>query len=78
MRWVLGIVWLSVLALVFTVSLGEQSAYSADASKGRCIRPQAASGLPRSADASRGLYAGLISRVSSEEGVDPELIRAII
>jgi len=41
-------------------------------------RPIPAFGLPRDANLVRGQYADLINQIAAEEGVDPELVRAII
>ena len=42
------------------------------------FRPLPAFGLPRDVNLVRGQYADLINRIAAEEGVDPELVRAII
>jgi soluble lytic murein transglycosylase-like protein len=42
------------------------------------FRPLPAFGLPRGVDITRGQYADLINEVARDEGVDPELVRAIV
>ncbi len=42
------------------------------------FRPLPAFGLPSGVNLVRGQYADLINRIATEEGVDPELVRAII
>lgn len=54
------------------------TAHFTDAPTKPYYRPLPAFGLPRGVNLVRGQYADLINQVSTEEGVDPELIRAII
>lgn len=54
------------------------TAHFTDAPTRPDFRPLPAFGLPRGVNLVRGQYADLINQVSTEEGVDPELVRAII
>ncbi len=54
------------------------TAHFTDAPTKPYYRPLPAFGLPRGVNLVRGQYADLINQVSTEEGVDPELVRAII
>jgi len=54
------------------------TAHFTDAPTQPYFRPLPAFGLPRGVNLVRGQYAGLINQIALEEGVDPELVRAII
>jgi soluble lytic murein transglycosylase len=54
------------------------TAHYTDAPTQPHFRPLPAFGLPRGVNLVRGQYASLINQVALEEGVDPELVRAII
>lgn len=54
------------------------TAHFTDAPTKPHFRPLPAFGLPRGVNLVRGQYADLINQVSTQEGVDPELVRAII
>jgi soluble lytic murein transglycosylase-like protein len=53
-------------------------AHFTDAPTKPYFRPLPAFGLPRGVNLVRGQYADLINQIATEEGVDPELVRAII
>ncbi len=54
------------------------TAHFTDAPTKSYYRPLPAFGLPRGVNLVRGQYADLINHVALDEGVDPELVRAII
>jgi len=54
------------------------TAHFTDAPTKPYFQPIPAFGLPPDANLVRGQYADLINQIASEEGVDPELVRAII
>jgi hypothetical protein len=54
------------------------TAHFTDAPTKPYFRPLPAFGLPRGVNLVQGQYADLINQVALEEGVDPELVRAII
>jgi soluble lytic murein transglycosylase len=54
------------------------TAHFTDAPTKPYYQPIPAFGLPPDANLVRGQYADLINQIASEEGVDPELVRAII
>jgi soluble lytic murein transglycosylase len=77
-----GMVLLAPIALghaaVFGYVDAEGTAHFTDAPTQPHFRPLPAFGLPRGVNLVRGQYASLINQVALEEGVDPELVRAII
>jgi Transglycosylase SLT domain/Domain of unknown function (DUF4124) len=54
------------------------TAHFTDAPTKPYFRPIPAFGLPSDANLVRGRYADLVNRIAREEGVDPDLVRAII
>jgi soluble lytic murein transglycosylase len=54
------------------------TAHFTDAPTKTLFRPHPAFGLPPGVNLVRGQYADLITRVATQEGIDPELVRAII
>jgi hypothetical protein len=54
------------------------TAHFTDAPTKPYFRPIPAFGLPQDVNLVRGQYADLINQIAAEEGVDPELVRAII
>jgi soluble lytic murein transglycosylase len=77
-----GLLWLAPVApleaaiYVYVDEAG--TAHFTDAPTKPYFQPIPAFGLPPDANLVRGQYADLINQVASEEGVDPELVRAII
>jgi soluble lytic murein transglycosylase len=68
----------SVQAAVYVYVDTAGTAHFTDAPTSPRFQPLPAFGLPRGVNLVRGQYADLINRIAAEEGVDPELVRAII
>jgi soluble lytic murein transglycosylase-like protein len=60
-----------------SVAVG-RAASSADPSTSRGLHQRSTGDRPRGEDSLQGQYADLIHRIATEEGVDPDLVRAII
>jgi soluble lytic murein transglycosylase len=65
-------------AAVFGYVDADGTAHFTDAPTRPYFRPLPSFGLPRGVNLVRGQYATLINQIALEEGVDPELVRAII
>ncbi|HSD51843.1 MAG TPA: transglycosylase SLT domain-containing protein [Candidatus Methylomirabilis sp.] len=88
----MGRAWIAIfigsMVLLAPIALGHAAVYGYVDAQGTAhftdaptlphFRPLPAFGLPRGVNLVRGQYAGLINQVALEEGVDPELVRAII
>ena len=68
----------SVEAAIYVYVDEAGTAHFTDAPTKPYFRPLPAFGLPRGVNLVRGQYADLINQIATEEGVDPELVRAII
>jgi soluble lytic murein transglycosylase len=77
-----GMALLAPIALCHAAVYGyvdaQGTAHFTDAPTLPHYRPLLAFGLPRGVNLVRGQYAGFINQIALEEGVDPELVRAII
>jgi len=77
-----GLLWLapvvSLEAAIYVYVDEAGTAHFTDAPTKPYFRPLPAFGLPRDVNLVQGRYADLINQIAMEEGINPELIRAII
>jgi soluble lytic murein transglycosylase len=77
-----GLLWLapvaSLEAAIYVYVDEAGTAHFTDAPTKPYFRPLPAFGLPRDVNLVQGQYADLINQIAVEEGINPELIRAII